>query len=228
MVYRDKEKQAAYQHEWYIANLMKIKAKHADPEYKIKKKLLAQTPERKAQNAKYDADPINKARATAYNIRPEVIARRQLREKSPENKVRRAKYNTDPINQIRVKLLEQRPEAKAKRAIYERERYASDTAYKLTKLLRARLCKAIKRKSKKSSAVKLLGCSIDELIIHLESQFTVGMSWTNHGQWHIDHILPVSSFNLEDPTQLTIVCHYTNLQPLWAKDNISKGGARLV
>jgi len=84
------------------------------------------------------------------------------------------------------------------------------------------------RIKKSGSAVTLLGCSIAEVIRHLEAQFQSGMSWENrslHG-WHIDHRKPLSSFNLSDPDQLAQACHYTNLQPLWAKENIVKG-ARL-
>lgn len=98
--------------------------------------------------------------------------------------------------------------------------------YKLSELLRRRLRDTIKGKYKSGSAVKLLGCMIEEFVIHLENQFTDGMTWQNHGMygWHIDHILPLSSFDLEDPKQLAIACHYTNLQPLWACDNLRKGG----
>jgi hypothetical protein len=68
-----------------------------------------------------------------------------------------------------------------------------------------------------------LGCSIAELRLHLESQFQPGMSWNNHGEWHIDHIRPLAKFNLACPLQLERACHFSNLQPLWAKDNIVKG-----
>lgn len=58
---------------------------------------------------------------------------------------------------------------------------------------------------------------------HLESLFKPGMSWENHGEWHIDHILPLASFDLTDEQQAAKACHYTNLQPLWASENMSKG-----
>ena len=71
----------------------------------------------------------------------------------------------------------------------------------------------------------LLGCSVEELWIHLEKQFTAGMTRENHGRngWHIDHIIPCASFDLSDPEQQSQCFHYTNLQPLWAEDNIKKG-----
>jgi hypothetical protein len=57
----------------------------------------------------------------------------------------------------------------------------------------------------------------------LEVKFQQGMSWDNYGQWHIDHIKPLAKFDLTDRTQFLAACHYTNLQPLWAEDNLSKG-----
>jgi hypothetical protein len=65
---------------------------------------------------------------------------------------------------------------------------------------------------------------------HLESKFLPGMTWENRGvkpgQWSIDHIKPLSAFNLTDRMQLLEACHYTNLQPLWHSDNVRKGGVR--
>jgi hypothetical protein len=68
-----------------------------------------------------------------------------------------------------------------------------------------------------------LGCSYQDFIIYLEQKFTDGMSWKNYGLygWHIDHIIPLSSAKNE--IDLEKLCHHTNLQPLWAKDNLSKG-----
>lgn len=63
-----------------------------------------------------------------------------------------------------------------------------------------------------------------ELIVHLESKFRPGMTWENRGKkgWHIDHIKPLSAFDLTDPGQVSDACHYTNLQPLWWKENLDK------
>jgi hypothetical protein len=96
---------------------------------------------------------------------------------------------------------------------------------KISHNLRRRLQKALKGNFKSGSAVRDLGCSIEELKRHLESQFKPGMSWNNYGRdgWHIDHIIPLSKVDLSDREQLKKVCHYTNLQPLWAIDNLSKG-----
>lgn len=89
--------------------------------------------------------------------------------------------------------------------------------------LRNRLNMALKNNQKVGSAVRDLGCSVDEFKTYLESKFLPKMTWDNYGKWHIDHIRPLSSFNLSDKEELLKACHYTNLQPLWAKDNLIKG-----
>ena len=105
------------------------------------------------------------------------------------------------------------------------ERYRTDVQYKLGILLRGRLRNALNGKLAGGHHVYDLGCSIDELKEHLESLFTEGMSWNNHKHdgWHIDHIKPLVSFDLTDREQLLVACNYKNLQPLWARDNMSKG-----
>ena len=92
--------------------------------------------------------------------------------------------------------------------------------------LRTRLNKAISIESKTGSAVGDLGCSIAELKVYLEAKFLPGMTWENRGLkgWHIDHIVPLSAFNLTNPEEFKKACHYTNLQPMWWDENIRKGG----
>jgi len=70
----------------------------------------------------------------------------------------------------------------------------------------------------------LVGCTPKELAAHLESKFLPGMTWGNRtvNGWHIDHVIPVSKFDLSDPVQQEAAFHYTNLQPMWAKDNRAK------
>jgi len=115
-------------------------------------------------------------------------------------------------------------EANKKRIIQEKSiRYREDLDFRLAYKLRNRLNIAARGGYKSGSAVRDLGCSIVELKAHLESQFTDGMSWENYGRWHIDHIIPLASFDLSDREQLKCACHYTNLQPLWAEDNLRKG-----
>ena len=100
----------------------------------------------------------------------------------------------------------------------------------LANYLRARLYKAVKaqlrrqpERTRGASAVRNLGCTLDELVAHLESKFAPGMYWENYGTWHIDHVRPLSSFDLTDPEECKTACHFTNLQPLWGPDNLAKG-----
>jgi hypothetical protein len=106
---------------------------------------------------------------------------------------------------------------------HQRERLKRDPVYKISRNLRRAIWGFVNGELKTGSAVRDLGCSIDELRSHLENMFQEGMTWDNYGEWHIDHIVPLSSFDLEDREQLLKACHYTNLQPLWALDNLRKG-----
>lgn len=97
---------------------------------------------------------------------------------------------------------------------------------KIASMFRSRLCTAIKKQLgfKKVKSIELLGCSIPELMNHLQSKFYANMSWKNYGSyWHIDHVRPCASFNLQNEKEQQICFHYSNLQPLTAKDNIIKG-----
>ena len=134
-------------------------------------------------------------------------------------------YETNKeIIKIKNKNYRSRQEVKQKRNDALRLRRKNDIQYRLNFMLRKRLTTAIKNNQKSGSAVKDLGCTIEELKQYLESKFSPGMTWDNHGLngWHIDHIKPLVSFDLTDRKQLLEACHYTNLQPLWAKDNLSK------
>ncbi len=103
-----------------------------------------------------------------------------------------------------------------------KEKRKNNINFRLKCNIRTRISTALKRGDKRVSAVKDLGCSIDELKDYLESLFQPGMTWNNYGQWHIDHIIPLSSFNLQNEEEFKKACHFSNLQPLWAVDNIRK------
>ncbi len=68
----------------------------------------------------------------------------------------------------------------------------------------------------------LIGCEIDYLMFHIQEQFTEGMNWNNYGEWHIDHRKPCASFDLSKPNAQRKCFHFSNLQPLWAIENIKK------
>lgn len=138
-----------------------------------------------------------------------------------ENKDKTRQYNLDR----KEWWIEYRRNNKERANSRHLERKKTDINYRLAGLLRGRLKRAISGNYKSGSAVSDLGCSIEFLKKYLESKFTEGMSWDNCGRngWHIDHIVPLSSFDLSDREQFLKACHYTNLQPLWDIDNLKKG-----
>lgn len=133
-----------------------------------------------------------------------------------------------------------RPECRSCQKTYRRAHYvahreeyiAAQMRYQRSHIscaLRIRLALAVRSHKgigkRSGSAVRDLGCTIPELKRYLEAKFRFGMTWENWSRagWHIDHIKPLASFDLTDRCQLLQACHYTNLQPLWASENLSKG-----
>lgn len=111
---------------------------------------------------------------------------------------------------------------------YLKKRRQSDIAFRIRCNLRSRLAMALKSTVKSGSAIKDLGCTIPELKQYLESRFVEGMTWENWSRsgWHIDHIMPLTAFDLSNRQEILRACHFTNLQPLWSKDNQRKGGKK--
>ena len=119
----------------------------------------------------------------------------------------------------------QNAQSREQRTNWSAHKRNTDQNFRLKGILRSRVTNALRGIGVKGgSAVKDLGCTVDELVLYLESKFTEGMTWENHKKtgWHIDHIIPLASFDLTDREQFLKACHYTNLQPLWAKDNWKK------
>lgn len=113
-----------------------------------------------------------------------------------------------------------------KHKCYEKNRKLIDPQFKLVKTLRSRLNSALKRRNieKGFSTMELTGCELSFLKNYIEDKFTEGMTWENHGSWHLDHRTPICSFDLTKEEEQKKCFHFTNLQPLWAEDNLSKGG----
>lgn len=206
------------------------------PENKAKKALYDSLPENKAKKAVRRAQPATRARTSLYNVAysndPQNKEKRDAYNSMPENKARKKAYQkyyrSLPENKEKIKAYHSSKEVRERMNERGRVRLKTDIQYLLRSRLRSRLSGALKGNFKAGSAVRDLGCSIPELKVYLENQFIEGMSWDNHGEWHIDHILPMSSFDLTDRDQLLECCNYKNLQPLWAHDNLSKGNKVLV
>lgn len=191
---------------------------------------------------KKDKKKYTKEYNKIYNKRPETIAKRkeykeknkqeiqeyhkqyylknkemclsrsqQYDEKCPE---RRKKYNKKYWQEKKEKIYQ-----------YKKTRRDSDLNYKLRERFRYRLWSALKMKkaNKFDSISDMIGCSYNFLVEYISKKFEDGMTWDNYGKWHIDHIVPCAKFDLTDIKEQNKCFHYTNLQPLWEKDNKSKG-----
>jgi hypothetical protein len=113
----------------------------------------------------------------------------------------------------------------AVKGAYIRRREKVDVEFRLLQRIRVRVSAALKGRAKNSSTLNFVGCSLPELKAHLEKKFEAGMSWSNYGEWHVDHIRPCASFDFSDPNSLTQCFHYTNLQPMWGPDNFKKNSS---
>jgi hypothetical protein len=188
------ERKRAYQVARYAANREKIKVQQRD-------RYAANREEIKANKADYyttNREKISIKNSARYAANREKIIARQ------------AACRAVNIEEIR-----------AKKAI----RRKTDSQYAVTCRLRVRLANAVRCIGgyKSARTHELIGCTISELMAHLESKFLPGMTWENRSEWHIDHITPCKAFDLTDPEQQKLCFHWTNLQPLWKSDNMSKG-----
>lgn len=109
---------------------------------------------------------------------------------------------------------------------YKREYYKIrrelDPKFRLSMSLRTRIRSAMKNNQKIGSAIRDLGCSINKFKLWIEMLWTDGMSWSNYGEWVLDHVKPLASFDLTDGDQFLEVCHFTNIQPMWKDENLTK------
>jgi hypothetical protein len=173
------------------------------------------SPEGRAYHANYHAQYMS----NEENRKRKADAQRLRRQTSAKRKEIDATYNAEYIR---------RPEVKAKKNLKRRLRRQTDIAYRVSERIRGRIKDLLKR-NRPEAVSKSLGCTALELVAHLEKNFLPGMTWDNYGFdcWHIDHIKPLASFDLANLEQYRQACHYTNLRPLWAKDNLKKG-AKIV
>jgi len=157
----------------------------------------------------------------ARNARRRERYRTDAKYRQKQLKIRR-QFRNDNLEQSKLRESLYKKNNREKVNAYRENKYKNDPNFRLAQVIRVRMRKVIKNKSQSSK--KLMGADIETVKKHLESLFQDGMSWDNHGfnGWHIDHIIPCASFDLTDPKQQKKCFHYTNLQPLWAKDNLSK------
>jgi len=193
------------------------------------KKYRKEHPEKvKARREKYNKSPKGIAKAKEYNEKwnkqnPEK--EEQRRKNFIERMANAKKLNPKEYYEKHQKWVKEHPEkTREYRRRIEHKLYNNNLNFRLSKILRSRIQAAIKKGHKCDHTIKILGCSVSEFKKHIESLWKENMTWANYGLygWHIDHIKPCASFNLNDPEEQKICFHYTNMQPLWAKDNLKK------
>lgn len=135
--------------------------------------------------------------------------------------IQKRDYYNKNKNEISLKKKKWYQDTKPERNKYYRDRRQNNINVKIKDNCCRRINSALKSK-KNNRTLDLVGCSVQDLKIYLENKFQDGMHWNNYGKWHIDHIIPCASFDLTDIDQQKKCFHYTNLQPLWAIDNIKK------
>ena len=177
----------------------------------------------------------NKDRKSGYRSECKECRRAYVREYKRRNREsvnerqrdykKKVKNNGGPLNNKRQPLTES--EKKSRRSLYSTKyninRKSNDPLYKLITNLRSRIGTSIKQVgfSKKSKTQDILGISFIDFKVYIEKLFQEGMNWDNYGDWHLDHIVPISLAKSEK--EVYELNHYTNFQPLWEFDNLSKG-----
>lgn len=176
---------------------------------------------------------LNEERRIRYLVRAKAVRAAHPERHRASGRLsyhRHAQRRRDDARRTR-QALKNNPEKLAKYREYCRLRaalkVATDPNFAIRKRMRTRIIMALGRACTRKSVgtETLLGCTIDHLRKHLESLWKPGMTWENHGRggWHVDHIKPCNSFDLTDRAQMMACFHYTNLQPLWQAENLSKG-----
>jgi len=227
-----------YNREWYLRNKEKKGAQNK--EWAKNNRKVASENSRLWRNN--NCERLRERSRELYYKNRELILekRKQWREENPDKYLLRLKSSRKWKEENRERVLKckreygVRVDRRKYAASYQRKR-RKEPAFRIAGNLRSRVISGIKRQqngqdfSKATSTTGALCCTIPELIEYLESLFTAEMSWENYGKgigkWNVDHIKPLTAFNLFDPQQFAEACHYTNLQPLWWDDNIAKGGA---
>ena len=215
------------------------------PEVKTRFKEYRNSPEVKAKDKERKQSSEYKLWKKEYNQRPDVISRRIELNQRPIVKIKQKRWSEQLENKIkikkRMKVYNQQPKRKEFSEKYRKEyrqthkkernekikqRRQEDPNFKVIGNYRSLIRQSLIKRgcNKKNKTTELLGTTIPKAIKYLEAQFKDDMSWENYGRdgWHIDHFVPINAFDLKYIEHQKICFHYTNLQPLWEKDNIKK------
>ncbi len=149
-----------------------------------------------------------------YIKNKEKIQSRHIERKSEISEYQKS-YQSTYQSENRIKLREYK-------RVWHYNKCNNDPAFKLNKNIRKGIWESLKRNKQGRSWELLVGFSLEQLKTHLESKFENGMNWKNYGEWHVDHVKPICSFDLADVEQFKDCWSLDNLRPLWAVDNLKK------
>jgi len=222
----NKEKRKEYQKQYYLDNKEKKKQYYHDNKERVLEYAEQYRLDNKEKRKQYYLD--NKERVLEqqkqYNLDNKERKKQYDKQYCLDNKEERKayykqwrldnkEYNKQWYQDNKERISEQQKQ-------YQKERYHSDPLFKFKTICRSRTRQAFKQKSwrKNGSTEKLLGCDYETAMNHIESQFEPWMNWDNHGEWEIDHIIPLASANTKE--EMNLLFNYKNLQPLLAEDNM--------
>jgi hypothetical protein len=159
-----------------------------------------------------------KGRAKSREYDRNRAEQKKLYKQTEKYKESQRRYRATDAYKEAAERYRKSPKGRRTRSEYQKNHLPT----KLSRYLRRRLTMAMELGSKAGSAVRDLGCSINEFKLYIENQFQPGMSWDNYGKWHLDHVIPLAYYDLSSRQEFLEACNYLNIQPLWAKDNLEK------
>ena len=203
MPYKNKEKKKEYNKKYRLNNKEKLKQYHEqyDKKYRLN----------------------NKEKIKQYRLDNKEKQKKYYKQYCLDNKEKKKQCNKQWRLNNKEKIKQYNLDNKERRREYQKNKLKTDPIFKIITYQRNRMRAILKGEYKCKSTIELLGCSAEYCWNHLEKKFKPGMTRDNYGLWHVDHIIPCASFDISDPEQQKICFHYTNLQPLWAIDNMKKG-----
>jgi len=215
------EERREYNKEYYEANKKKLKEKAKEYREANKEKINDKKREYNKQYREVNKEIIKERSKEYYKANQEKA--KEYYEANQENLKEYSKeYSKANKEKVKEYYKENKDKINKSSKEYQKNRKLSDPLFKMKCNLRDRTYKAFKTKGyrKNTKTQEMLGVDWEVCKAHIERQFTKGMNWKSHGEWHIDHIIPLASAKNEK--ELRKLCHYRNLQPLWAVDNLSK------
>ncbi len=189
------------------------KMPYADPEKR--REAIRRSKQRPAYKA-------NRRKKWAERYVPHPLPRKTEEEKKQQKAETGLQYRKEHAAEIKVKNAKRFQRDKGRIQKHYLVRRFNSPQLCMADRLRGLLRQALKKNYRASKATDYIGCTLAEFRSYIASLFQTGMSWSNHGEWHLDHVVPLCKFDLTDADEAREAMHYTNFQPLWAEDNFKK------